>query len=273
MESRHHQSGQHRLAKLDNGNSVRFLEIGAKLRQPDGTLSRDIYSDGTHLLPAGYTIWADAIQPTLQALLGNNWQPVRTLPQPPTPSNLPGSAAPGVAPLHFVAGAMKNLNQVPSWGNAKVELVPDAERGKILRVQFGHINKADWYGGFGLALQAPTAGEASDVVGFGFPVKGDGSYPNSTYVTLTTDKGVGYISGNISAIYEDEAWHDFVLNASDFKLDPEWIKKNAEAAKAQSPTLDFREVRRLSYTVVAPLMSQKTIALFGDPFFELKTPN
>ncbi len=213
-----------RLAKLDNGNTVRFIDIGAKLRQPDGTLSHDVYSDGTHLLPDGYTIWADAIQPTLQELLGKDWQPVRSLPQAQTLPAVPGSAAPGAAPNRFVGGAMKNLNQVPSWGNAKVELVPDGERGKILKVQFGHINKSDWYGGFGLGLQAPTAGDASDVVGFGFPVKGDGSYPNSSYLTLTTDKGVGYITGNISAIFEDEAWHDVVLKASDFKLDPDWVK-------------------------------------------------
>lgn len=57
------------IAKLDDGKQVFFLDIGAKFLQPDGTLTRDIMPDLLHLSPAGYQIWADAIQDKLAELL------------------------------------------------------------------------------------------------------------------------------------------------------------------------------------------------------------
>jgi lysophospholipase L1-like esterase len=40
---------------------VTYLDIGARLLAPDGTLSADIMPDGTHPSDAGYQIWADAL--------------------------------------------------------------------------------------------------------------------------------------------------------------------------------------------------------------------
>lgn len=57
------------LAKLDDGQKVFFLDIGSKFTQPDGTLTKAIMPDFLHLSPAGYQIWADAIQEKLAALL------------------------------------------------------------------------------------------------------------------------------------------------------------------------------------------------------------
>jgi lysophospholipase L1-like esterase len=57
------------IAKLDNGTSVRYLDIGDRFLSPDGSLSKEIMPDFLHLSPKGYTIWADAIQPTLQEML------------------------------------------------------------------------------------------------------------------------------------------------------------------------------------------------------------
>ncbi|TSJ77528.1 GDSL family lipase [Rariglobus hedericola] len=57
------------IAKLDDGQKVFFLDIGPKFLQPDGTLTRDIMPDLLHLSPAGYKIWADAIQDKLTELL------------------------------------------------------------------------------------------------------------------------------------------------------------------------------------------------------------
>ena len=57
------------IAKLDDGEKVVFLDIGQKFLQPDGTLSKEIMPDFLHLSPAGYQIWADAIQEKLAALL------------------------------------------------------------------------------------------------------------------------------------------------------------------------------------------------------------
>ena len=54
------------IAKLDDGGkSVRYLDIGDKFLQPDGTLSKDIMPDYLHLSKQGYQIWADAISPVL----------------------------------------------------------------------------------------------------------------------------------------------------------------------------------------------------------------
>jgi beta-glucosidase len=58
------------LHKLDDGNWIRFLDFGYLLIQPDGRISKDIMRDFLHLTPAGYRIWAEAMEPTLAAMLG-----------------------------------------------------------------------------------------------------------------------------------------------------------------------------------------------------------
>jgi lysophospholipase L1-like esterase len=37
--------------------------------EKDGSLSKEIMPDYLHLSPKGYTIWADAIQPSLDEML------------------------------------------------------------------------------------------------------------------------------------------------------------------------------------------------------------
>jgi len=57
-------------AKLDDeGKSVKFLDIGEKFLQPDGTISKEIMHDYLHLTEKGYQIWADAIKDTLVEML------------------------------------------------------------------------------------------------------------------------------------------------------------------------------------------------------------
>ncbi|MGV3757259.1 MAG: platelet-activating factor acetylhydrolase IB subunit [Verrucomicrobiota bacterium] len=58
-----------KIAKLDDGKKVFFLDIGDKFLQPDGTLTREIMPDFLHLSPKGYQIWADAITPKLAELM------------------------------------------------------------------------------------------------------------------------------------------------------------------------------------------------------------
>ena len=58
------------LHKLDDGQSVRFLDIGYLFIQPDGRISKDMMRDYLHLSPTGYRLWAEAIEPDLAALLG-----------------------------------------------------------------------------------------------------------------------------------------------------------------------------------------------------------
>jgi len=56
------------LAGLES-DRVHFLDIGQRFLQPDGSLSPDISFDFTHLTPAGYRIYAEAILPEVKKLL------------------------------------------------------------------------------------------------------------------------------------------------------------------------------------------------------------
>lgn len=58
-----------RIAKLDDGKTVKYLDIGPRFLNNDGTISKEIMPDFLHLTPKGYTIWADAIEPTLWSML------------------------------------------------------------------------------------------------------------------------------------------------------------------------------------------------------------
>lgn len=57
------------IAKLDDGKSVFFLDIGQKFLEADGTLPKSIMPDALHPNAAGYQIWADAMQDKLAELL------------------------------------------------------------------------------------------------------------------------------------------------------------------------------------------------------------
>ncbi len=57
------------LQKLHDGKHVRFLDLGHRILGNDGLLPADIMPDYLHLSPAGYQIWADAMEPLLANLL------------------------------------------------------------------------------------------------------------------------------------------------------------------------------------------------------------
>ncbi len=57
------------IAKLDDGKILKYLDISKNFLQDDGTIARDVMPDFLHLSPKGYRIWADAMEPTLQAML------------------------------------------------------------------------------------------------------------------------------------------------------------------------------------------------------------
>lgn len=59
-----------RIAKLADGEKVRFLDIGEKFRNEKGELTKEIMPDLLHLSPKGYEIWAQAILPTLGEMMG-----------------------------------------------------------------------------------------------------------------------------------------------------------------------------------------------------------
>jgi beta-glucosidase len=63
------------IQKLDDGKNVFYLDIGHRFLEEDGTLSATIMPDYLHLTPKGYEIWAEAIEPKLAEILGD--QPVK----------------------------------------------------------------------------------------------------------------------------------------------------------------------------------------------------
>ncbi len=57
------------IAKLDNGQVVKYLDIGDKFLEADGSLPKSIMPDALHPNAKGYEIWAEAIAPTVREML------------------------------------------------------------------------------------------------------------------------------------------------------------------------------------------------------------
>lgn len=58
------------IAKLDDGGkTVKYLDIGDKFLEPDGTLPKEIMYDYLHLTEKGYQIWADAVKGEIEKLM------------------------------------------------------------------------------------------------------------------------------------------------------------------------------------------------------------
>ena len=57
------------IESFDNGDTVRFLDIGAKFLGPDGKVHQDVMADYLHPTEKGYKIWAAAMEPSLAAML------------------------------------------------------------------------------------------------------------------------------------------------------------------------------------------------------------
>ena len=55
-----------RLAALAKEKGLTFLDLGAKMLEPDGTLPRDIMKDSVHPTEKGYAIWAAALKDVLK---------------------------------------------------------------------------------------------------------------------------------------------------------------------------------------------------------------
>lgn len=61
------------IAKLDDGGkTVKYLDIGEKFLDDDGTLPKEIMPDFLHLSPKGYRIWADAVKEPIKELMSAN---------------------------------------------------------------------------------------------------------------------------------------------------------------------------------------------------------
>jgi lysophospholipase L1-like esterase len=58
------------IAALDDGEHLRFVDIGDRFLEPDGSISVDVMADGLHPTTRGYEIWAEAVMPTFREMLG-----------------------------------------------------------------------------------------------------------------------------------------------------------------------------------------------------------
>lgn len=57
------------LAKLDNGRDIRFLNINRVFLDTDGRIPTTVMPDQLHPGPAGYQLWADAMQSHLKEMM------------------------------------------------------------------------------------------------------------------------------------------------------------------------------------------------------------
>ena len=58
------------IAKLDDGNVVRYSDISDKCLNEDGALNQELFWDEVHINDNGYQVWADTVRPTLIDWLG-----------------------------------------------------------------------------------------------------------------------------------------------------------------------------------------------------------
>jgi lysophospholipase L1-like esterase len=58
------------ISKFADG-SVSYIDISAKLVEPDDTISKEVMHDFLHLAPKGYDIWADAISDKVKEVVGD----------------------------------------------------------------------------------------------------------------------------------------------------------------------------------------------------------
>ncbi|MBN1887586.1 MAG: hypothetical protein JW850_06335 [Thermoflexales bacterium] len=57
------------LAKLDNGDSIRFLDMGSQFIGPDGNIQTAFMPDQLHLVEPGYKIWGEAMKELLEEMI------------------------------------------------------------------------------------------------------------------------------------------------------------------------------------------------------------
>ena len=60
------------ISGLDDGEYIRFMDIGDRFLEPDGSISTEVMEDGLHPTTSGYEIWAAAVMPTFLELMGAN---------------------------------------------------------------------------------------------------------------------------------------------------------------------------------------------------------
>lgn len=53
-----------------DGKRIRWLDFNDRLMKPDGSFDRELFKDGVHPEPRGYTIWLEAARPVFDEIIG-----------------------------------------------------------------------------------------------------------------------------------------------------------------------------------------------------------
>jgi len=94
-------AGNSQIKALADGQRVSFIDISARMIEPDGTISRDMMPDFVHPTAKGWQIWADAIQPVIN-------------------QSIPSQQANG---RHFTRGSLAVTMQLGSLGSTAAPAV------------------------------------------------------------------------------------------------------------------------------------------------------
>lgn len=57
------------IAKFDDGQKIRYLDLGPKFLDANGKIPEDVMPDGLHLSAKGYAIWLEIIRPLLDEMM------------------------------------------------------------------------------------------------------------------------------------------------------------------------------------------------------------
>ena len=184
-------------------------------------------------------------------ITGEKGKSIRSVAVDPTNGNIVYAASP--------AGKVyKSTDGGQTWAVSYEKKAAGEEPG-VLRVQYGKVNSA-FFGDIWLPVVFPSDAKASDCIGIGFTLKGDGSLPKDSFLILKTKNGTTYRSKNLNTLYQDTEWRDIVLKAGDFVLDPDFVKKNPDAAASASAVPDWSSVVRLDLPCSGPLPTTPVVS-------------
>jgi lysophospholipase L1-like esterase len=60
------------ISKLHDNKKIFYLDIGSKFLNADKTLNKELISDTVHPIGKGFEVWAEAMEPTIKKLMGEN---------------------------------------------------------------------------------------------------------------------------------------------------------------------------------------------------------